>query len=306
MTRCMKSIITLSTRTLEKIVNSPEIILENWEAFWEDERPQKLTKLWAEGVKYAIPFDEWKLKFQKWADLSLEARKNHIFMKNTHKIVESKEIFRQKALPLICAYLPGEVDIDVTIHFTAFIPSNAFAWQDIVISVNAPHWNDNPDNVLNILVHEIFHAGYSFCRELRSEEPLEDESVYRMLDNFQSEGICTYVGYQALEAFPAPDEKDYQLLDNILDVQRLLKDLNEVFSKVRDLSTEDLQKLAWEKCVIGRAYYVVGAYMCKIIEEKEGREALIQTLTTGPLSFIKRYNSLVNEELEINLSKILY
>ncbi|MFX0173078.1 MAG: hypothetical protein ACFE9L_14290 [Candidatus Hodarchaeota archaeon] len=73
-----------------------------------------------------------------------------------------------------------------------------------------------------------------------------------MLISFQSEGICIYVGYEALSLFQAPDEKEYSLLANKSIVNRLIRVVNLVFSNVKKLANEELQKLAWDKCVVGR------------------------------------------------------
>jgi hypothetical protein len=301
MTGCKESQITINTATLEKIVFDPRAVLANEESFWENERPQKLTRKWAGQVNYDIPFDKWRAQVGEWAELSLDERQNHVLMQNTRKIIEAKGEFVNKAIPHLCSYLPQDADLNVAIQLTAFIPPSAFACEDIVISINSPYWKDNVENVLNLLAHEIFHAGYSYCRDLMTDEKLEDETLYRMLDNFHSEGICTYVGYQALSLFPAPDVDDYTLLDSPGDVKRLLDDVNGVFAKADELPDDKLQQLAWEKCVIGRGYYVVGAYMCRVIEENKGRDALINNLLQGPISFIKLYNSLVGDKMKVRV-----
>lgn len=301
MGRCEKSKISFNTETLEKIVNDPHAILGDEESFWEDEKPQEYTKLWAKAVNYPIPYDEWRERIREWAEVPPDERKDHIFMENATRIIKGKEEFLRRAVPHLCSYLPEDASLDITVYFTAFIPSRAFAMGEIVINIAADYWKNNADNILNVLVHEIFHVGYSYCRDMRTEEKMDNETLYGMLDNFQSEGVCTYVGYRALPFFPAPDEKDYTLLDDMAEVRRLLKDVNFVFSEVDELPSEEVQKLAWEKCVIGRGYYVVGAYMCKVIEEKRGKEALIETLTTGPVSFVNLYNSLVEDEMKVRL-----
>ncbi len=301
MGKCEKSKITFNTKTLAKIVYEPEVILRDEESFWQDELPQHLTRLWADAVGYSINYDEWRQRIGKWTSLPLLRRKNHVFMENAKKIINCKKEFLRNALPLLCSYLPADAELNVTVNFTAFIPSRAFALQDIVINVNADYWKNNVENILNALIHEIFHAGYSYCRDRQTEERPQDERLYRMLDNLQSEGICTYVGYRAQSVFPAPDEKDYRLLDSKSQIGKSLKDLNEVFSKIGDLSKEELQKVVWEKCVMDRGYYVIGATMCRVIEEKKGRQRLIANLTEGPVSFVKLYNSLVEGEMQLQI-----
>lgn len=299
MGKCRESRINFNTKTLEKIVYEPDAILQDEESFWENERPQKLTKLWAQSANYSISYDRWRKKIRDWADIPPFKREAHIFMENAKRIIEGKEEFLENALPHLCSYLPEDADLNVTVHFTAFIPSRAFAHEDIVINVNADYWKNNVDNILNTLIHEIFHAGYGYCRDIRREQRLKNETLYNILDNLHNEGICTYVGYKALSTFPAPDEKDYKLIDTKSEVMRLLEDVNEVFSKINNLSEEELQKLAWDKCVIGRGYYVVGAHMCRVIEEKKGKKRLIDTLTEGPVSFLKLYNSSVKKEMKL-------
>lgn len=298
---CRESNIIIDTSTLEKIVNDPQTILETESEFWEEEKPQKYTKLWADGVGYEIQYDKWRGQMQEWADLPSEERENHELMKISQAMVEGKEEFVHKTIPHLCSFLPEAADLNVTVRLTAFIPPNAFAWQDIILNVTSPYWKGKVENIWNLLVHEVFHAGYSYCREVGEEEKFEDETIYKMLKNMHSEGSCNYVAYKALPIFPAPDIEDYVMLENQEEVERLLKVVNKAFSMAGE-DEEVLQKFVWEECVLGRAYYVVGSYMCQVIDEKAGRDAVIDTLVQGPVSFLKLYNSLVEKELRVQAS----
>lgn len=292
----------MNTETLEKICKKPDWILRNEKEFWETERPQKLTKLWADEIHYSISYDKWREQMSEWARIPSNERESHVFMKNCARIIGAKETFLKKALPHICSYLPENTNLNVNIYFTAFIPSRAFAHEDIVINVAAPYWNNDADNILNTLLHEISHAGYGYCRDLRTERKLKNETLYRILDNMHNEGFCTYVAYKALPIFPAPDEVDYRLAENASDVERLFGQVNSVFSRIDQLSEEELQKLVMEKCIMGRGYYIVGISMCKMIEQRLGRIALVNTLTNGPVSFLLLYNSLVKEKNRLNIN----
>ncbi len=298
MNDCLRSEISFDTWSLEKIVDDPLWVLENEESFWW-EKAQRYTLDWARQVNYQVSFEDWRQKIREWAETPAMERRGHAYVKIARRITEGKEVFLERALPHLCSYLPEGTDLSIGVYFTAFIPPRAFAMGEIVFNVAATYWKGNADNILNSLVHEIFHVGYSRCREVRTEEGPENRALYDMLDNLQSEGICTYVAYEALPIFPAPDEKDYGLLEDTSEVRRLLGDLNSVLSQAGSLPNEEVQKLAWEKCVIGRAYYVVGAHMCRTIEEQKGREALIETLTTGPSYFVQLYNSLTEDDMKI-------
>jgi hypothetical protein len=298
MNGCLRSKISFDTWSLERIVDDPLWVLGNEESFW-GEKAQRYTLDWVKQVNYEFSFEDWRQRMREWAEAPLEERRDHAYIRIANRITEGKEVFLERALPHLCSYLPEGVDLSIGVYFTAFIPPRAFSMGEIVFNVAATYWCGNADNILNSLVHEIFHVGYSHCRDDRTEETPHKGVLYDMLDNLQSEGVCTYVAYEVLPIFPAPDEKDYELLEDASEVRRLLGDLNSVLTKAGRLPDEEAQKLAWEKCVIGRAYYVVGAHMCRTIEEHMGRDALIETLTTGPAYFVELYNSLVGDEMKV-------
>lgn len=302
MSSCEKSNIIFDTTTLEKIINDPQWVLDNEETFWADYRAQILVRKWAEQVNFDIPYQEWREKIQDWIRLSKEERNNHDLMKIFKRILSVKDEFLKKALPHNCSFLPDGVDLSVTVQFTAFVPPFAFAVEDLVIDVASKHWNGNPEHVLNLLVHEIFHVGYSYYRTQQNEKGSVDESLYKIFDNIANEGICTYVGHRALPIFPVENERDYLLIDNNEEVQRLFAETNSVLANYGQVAPEDLLKISWEKGVIGRAYYVTGAHICKVIDEKEGREKLIDVYSKGPISILQFYNLIAEDELRIDLS----
>ncbi|MHA2100133.1 MAG: DUF5700 domain-containing putative Zn-dependent protease [Candidatus Kariarchaeaceae archaeon] len=294
MSRCLSSKIEFDTSTLEKIIFDPDSILENEDDFWENERAQKLTQTWSHIIKYSIDFNSWRKDIKEWAKLPLSERENKIFYKNAKTILNRKDLIVKGALEHICQFLPHDANLDVKVRFTAFIPARCFANEDIVFNLNANYWNDNVDNTINSVVHEIFHVGYSYCREFH-RDPLKDRS-YELFDQMINEGICTYVAYKALSDFPAPDEKDYKMLEDKKEVKRLIGDINDILSKINDISEDELNELLMEKCIKGRAYYISGAYVCKVIDEKLGRAKLTDLLLQGPVSIISQYDAITEDE----------
>ncbi|MCE7734385.1 MAG: hypothetical protein GPJ54_05865 [Candidatus Heimdallarchaeota archaeon] len=300
MSRCLSSKIEFDTSTLEKIIFEPSLILENEEDFWENERSQKLTQTWSHTIKYSIDINKWREDISGWANLPLPEREKQEFYKNSKRILNRKDMIVQEALNHICQFLPHDAELDVKILFTAFIPPRCFANEDIIFNLNADYWNNNVDNMINSIVHEVFHVGYSYCRTFH-RDPLKDKT-YEVMDQIISEGICTYVGYKALSIFPAPDEKDYDLLENMNDVKRLVNDINEVLDNIGDVSEIELDALILEKCIKGRAYYIPGAFICQVIDQKFGRSKLKELLLKGPVSLISEYNEIIdNEDLIINI-----
>ena len=294
-----KSQITLSTDNLDKLVNHPEDVLANYEEFWETERVQFCTKKWADHLNYEIPHDKLIVMIQEWADLSPEEREAHSLKKNAAILIAQKDALLEKALPHLHSFFPPETDLSVTVHLTAFNPSRGFAMLDIIINVQAPHWQEDARNILNAIVHEIGHVGHSYCRTLWTEEKAEPEMKQRVLDNINSEGICTYIGYTAREFAPAPGDQDYPQVDNSKRVKEAFAQTNEIIAQIGKVPDDEIQKLTWETGIQDRAYYVVGTHICKTIDQELGREALIKALSTGPQFWVNRYNQLVPKDLRL-------
>jgi hypothetical protein len=296
--RCLKSEIVFNTEALEKIVYEPMWVLANEEEFWTKYPAQKYSQDWAEAVNYDINYNEWRERITNWAKLSIEERERHIFTRNTHKIVEGRKVFLEKAVPYLCGYLPDDIGLDIGVYFTAFILARAFAMGEIVFNVAANYWKDNPDNILNTLVHELYHVGCSNIHEKHGIKP-SDDPLMKVLSNIQGEGIATYVAYNSQHIFPAPDDMDFKMIDDPATIDKCLRQVREILSKVGSIPNDELQKLSWDVGVIGRAFYIAGAEMCKVIEEKKGRQTLIETIWRGPRYFFEIYNgfSMAGREL---------
>ncbi|MFN2145341.1 MAG: DUF5700 domain-containing putative Zn-dependent protease [Anaerolineales bacterium] len=294
-----ESQINLTTDNLDQLINHPEEVLANYEEFWETERVQFCTRKWAEHLNYEIPHDKVVAMIQEWADLSPEERENHSLKKNAAILIAEKDALLEKALPHLHSYFPPETDLSVDIHLTAFNPSRGFAMLDIVVNVQAPHWQGDARNILNAIVHEIGHVGHSYCRTLWTEPKAEPEMKHRVLDNLNSEGICTYIGYTAQSFAPAPGDQDYPQIEDPERVKEAFAQTNEIIGQIGAVPDEDIQKMTLDTGIQGRAYYVVGTTICKTIDEQLGREALIEAMATGPQFWANRYNQLVSEDIQL-------
>jgi hypothetical protein len=291
---CLQPDLPFVTSALERILQNPRGVLEDEENFWKEEKAQVYTQMWADNVGYSISRSRWREEIQELADLSREERLSHPLLRMARRIIRNKDDFLVRAIPHICSFLPDSVDLSVPICFTAFVPPRAFAMGGLVFNVSASYWKGNPDNILNSLVHEVFHVGYSQLRSGRTETPLAHKQLYQMLDVLHNEGLATYVAYTAREEYPAPDEVDFRMLESPEEVRRQREEVNAIFREVGSKSQESLQRTSWEKGVEERAYYITGAHMAQVIDAHLGREALIGTLIRGPLSFVETYNTLVS------------
>lgn len=297
------SVITLHTDNLDLLVFRPEEVLEDYEGFWETHRVQFLTKEWAKAVNYEIPHDKVIAMIEEWAAIPSVEREKQPLFRITQTLIAGKDALIEKALPHLQGFFPKETDLSVEIHLTAFNPSRAFAKFDIVINVAAPYWKENPENIMNAIVHEIGHVGHSYYRTLWTEARSQPELKHKILDNINSEGICTYIGYTAQHFAPAPDDLDYPLIDYPDRVRTAFKEVNEILSLVGTAPDEEVQQRGWDQGVMGRSYYVVGTHICKQIDSGLGRPALIECMSTGPRAWLERYNQISPAELQLSIGE---
>jgi hypothetical protein len=109
------------------------------------------------------------------------------------------------------------------------------------------------------------------------------------------------VAYNAQHIFPAPDDKDFVMMDAPGVVDQCFGQVRDILSKVGSFPDDELQKLSWDVGVIGRAFYVAGGEMCRVIDVEKGRETLIETIWRGPRNFFDAYNELAEPRRRLGL-----
>lgn len=289
--------IRFDTGALEKIVYEPRWVLENEEEFWGSYPAQRYTRDWARAVNYEIDYGDWRRMINEWSRVPEDERRAGSLLKITETIVGARERFLHDAIPHLLDYLPETTVLDVGVYFTAFIPPRAFAMGEIVFNVAATYWKGNPDNILNTMVHEVFHAGYGYWSGDDEDSSLQD----KILRNIHSEGSATYAAYTARHLFPAPDDKDFQMLEDLETVREHLGQVNMILRAAAEKPESEVEKMMWDIGVIGRAFYTVGAHMCRVIEESLGRDKLVSTFKDGALAFSELYNLTAEPGLRFSL-----
>jgi hypothetical protein len=295
--------------TLERIFADPRAALADPEAFWEAEEPMRYAKGWHIAVDVPIDWDHFRTVVGAIADLSPLERSNHPALLTARRVMEQEERFEADGLEHLCSLLPDNPAVlDIRILFTGGIRANAFAWEHVVVDATSTFWHrhtltvdEKASWILNMLVHECWHGGYSENRDQRSEAPPEDRALYRLLDNIQNEGIATYVNYTAQPIFPAVADSDFRMLDDPGQVAAKFASMVGILKKRRTLDEGELRRLVWEEGVLGRAFYIGGAHMARTLDERAGREALNATIAKGPYAFVTDYNGVADVGLRVPL-----
>jgi tetratricopeptide (TPR) repeat protein len=298
---CNSTKVVFDISSVESIYLHPKEILNNIDSFWVNDKAYSLTKQYHTNNNIKIPFEKWENRIKEIARLTSTEAKNQLAFITSNKIIEEETKFIEKAIPHICSFLPKSAPpIKVTAYFTSEIEPGAFALTNgIVMNVASPRFNNDPDVIMNIIVHEVYHSGYAATIFYRTEFELENETVDFINNFLLNEGLATYVSYKAQDIFPNKYVPDYKMLESEQESKRQIDNVNFLLSKSGTISQDSLKTISWEIGVKQRAYYVAGAFMAKTIDENLGRDSLINILLVGPRKLIHTYNSLVNNDKKI-------
>lgn len=298
--------VKLRSSSLEAILLQPEKILENPDEFWKTDSAYIISSHWHQSNHVPLDdkdyYNKWLVKLKSFADVPREQRGSNQAFQMLQGIRDRIPTFKDKSVRLLNDLTPNnKLRYTANIHITTGTYAFDFMTDgQVVTDVLSSYFGSDPDKIMNLMTHECFHIAYGYNRYLRREDELDNGFIYNtMLDALQNEGMATYVGYLAQSFFPAKGMPDYQMLSDSAEVRRQLGEICRLFNGAENAPVDSLRKEAWETGVMKRGYYVAGAHMARTIDEKLGREALLGTMVTGPLSFVDTYNGLVEKEARL-------
>ena len=298
--------VTLSTSSLEAILLNPQKILDDPEEFWKTDSAYILVDKWHKNNRISKDtrnyYTRWLVFLKDLSKVPEEERTEHPAFQLLEALKERIVVFNKKAIPLLNEIIPkNKMKFTTTIYLTGKILSHAFMMDGMIVAdVLNGYYHNDPDHLFNMLTHECFHIGYGYNRYLREEIELDNDFIYNtMLDALQNEGMATYVGYLSQDFFPAENEIDFRMLDNPVEIKRQFDAVNDLFSAAEHMQVDSLRKKSWDVGVMQRGYYITGAHVARTIDDQRGRDALIETITMGPLAFVDTYNGLVDETMKV-------
>jgi tetratricopeptide (TPR) repeat protein len=207
----------------------------------------------------------------------------------------------ERGIQHISSFLPVDAPpVKVPVYLISDIKPAAFAYPGgILMNVNSPRFNDDPSVIMNIITHEVYHCGFANTIAYRTDYELENEPLDFVLSFLLNEGMATYVSFSARDFFPNDFVPDYKMMQDPEQVRKNIEKVDNLFEQAEYLSSDSIRKVAWQTGIIERSFYIAGGYMAWVIEQKMGREALVEAMCSGPLSFISMYNSLADEGMKI-------
>jgi tetratricopeptide (TPR) repeat protein len=300
--------IHLNTESIEQILLHPEKILADPDHFWKTDKAYIFVDSWHKSTKISKTrgdyYNKWLGFLKEQSRIPVEERKNNEAFQFLETLKKKMSVYIEKGVPHIKEFLPDNgLFFKAGIYLTTRTMPYAFMSEgNMVLDPLSYKYKMDADAVFNSLIHEAFHIGYGYNRYLRREHPLANEFHYNvLLDSLQNEGMAVYLAWRASSFFPAPKDRDYMLLEDMSEVKKRFKWVNEIFAAAGkdELSPEELREKAWDLGVEKRAYYITGAHMSRCIDQKLGREALVGTVADGPLSFIDRYNEIAEPGMKV-------
>jgi len=287
------------------VLQDPANALQTRDQIWNDFEGYRITRVWHEESSYPLTWDLWEKRLNKFlADDSLP--KKSLQLLDDFMVLENRG--HNRIEQHLASYLPETSSFDAYVHFIAFTIPYAFVVEHnkIGMEINADEWHNDPECLLNTVIHELFHIGYRLNTPdtgyLESEPANKDQFIAFHYAYMFNEGMATHVAYKALDLFPSEyRHEDYKLLEDEANVRKAISAVNDLLGMIQTESVEKQLESLWEIGVMQRAYYIAGAFICNAIEEKYGQDYLSVLVSKGGLELIEEYNKIAAPDLEIDV-----
>jgi hypothetical protein len=287
------------------VLENPVNALKERDSIWNTFEGYRITHVWHEKSSYPITWELWERGLDKFTNNDTSLITKSLKLINNISILEKRE--HKKIEQHLASYLPKTISFNAYVYFIAFTIPYAFCVEQnkIGLEVTADEWHFDSECLLNIMIHELYHVGYrlnSPDTTYLNSDPINNEQFINFNYAYMlSEGMATHVAYKALNLFPSNyKHDDYKLMEDEKNIKNAIGGINKLLEMTKTETVDTLYKKIWDIGVSQRAYYIAGAYMCKIIEEKFGTEYLAEIVSKGSLQFIKEYNVLVSDDYKIN------
>jgi tetratricopeptide (TPR) repeat protein len=298
---CKGTEINFDVSAVETLYHHAHEVLRNVDSFWNSNQGYRLTIQYHNNNRVPLEMEEWKARAGEIAALTESEANEQPALRTVRGIGELKPVLMERGIQHISSFLPADAPpVKVPVYLISDIKPAAFAYPGgILMNVNSPRFNDDPSVIMNIITHEVYHCGFANTIAYRTDYELENEPLDFVLSFLLNEGMATYVSFSARDFFPNDFVPDYKMMQDPEEVRKNIKKVDNLFEQAEYLSSDSIRKVAWQTGIIERSFYIAGGYMAWVIEQKTGREALVEAMCAGPLSFIRMYNSLADEGMKI-------
>ncbi len=197
----------------------------------------------------------------------------------------------------VAEYLPKDLQLECKLYTMVGYDIGIVSEGSAFLNIAHPFFEENPCELIFISMHEVHHVGYVHYNPTFSFSGLERLSDLKDAVRYSThlEGLAVYAPLRKRVEAGCIVHEDYSaLMDEEIAQQRMLQyfDLVTELERISDrtMTDDDLGIFEPMSAKGKRLWYVTGAYMAKMIDERLGRKVHIDTVTKGPNSFFDLFN----------------
>jgi len=214
------------------------------------------------------------------------------------EFLEENEGLLASSIDEVAEYLPKDLQLECKLYTMVGYDIGIVSEGSVFLNIAHPFFKENPCELIFISMHEVHHVGYVHYNPTFSFSEIERLSDLRDAVRYSThlEGLAVYAPLRKRIETGCIVHEDYSaLMDKEIAEQRMMQyfDLVTEFERISDRTiTDDDFGIFDPMSEKGkRLWYVTGAYMAKMIDERLGRKTLNDTVRQGPSSFFDIYNS---------------
>lgn len=194
------------------------------------------------------------------------------------------------------AYLPAEARPVNPLHITWGYDIGVAMDDHASLNFAHPHFLEDPEEIWFYCIHEMHHAG---VMQLQRMPRIADIDSVGSLHDFVRyatflEGLAVYAAKEARQRSGALGrDRDYVALGNSEQLALIMQRYWQRLSFLESQKSQPLDDTHWqvvEEMSSGdRLWYVAGAAMAAVIDDKVGRDGLLTVIREGPGSFFDTF-----------------
>jgi hypothetical protein len=156
-------------------------------------------------------------------------------------------------------------------------------------------FHENKRELLYFAMHELHHAVYTQINPIFSFDDLKTTKNLVNIIKYSThlEGLAVYCSYNKRRRENEYSHHDYVTLNDLDKTRKYVARYFEILSIYENESCRLIDENDFSILDVmsggDRLWYIVGAYMAKLIDEQLGRDTLNKTITDGPESFFEAY-----------------
>ena len=203
-----------------------------------------------------------------------------------------------EAFDEVSTYLPDELELNTKLHLMIGYDMGIVFGSNAFLNAGHSFFFENKRELLYLAMHEVHHVGYAHYNPTYSFDSINNIKDFLPIIKYSThlEGLAVYCPLQRRLRENGLKHRDYPVLLDKMEKERLVRKYFEIVAEIERSEDREIVEKDWDllrqMSDIYRLWYITGAHMAQVIDEKLGREKLIQTIIDGPERYYQTYLSL--------------